>query len=645
MLSSILQRAQLVTWIFCSCFTLSITLILFETTARSQIVTTTTSVTDGKTPTALRPGSPAGSYALSGFDNVNLFNGNLNFHLPLFQVGGRGSAQMAVTLALNLKGWRIRHTHKEMPDGNTIDSYVPTHTGWLPHSPYGPGRLDSRNYGLQASSNLSCRWYSKTLTRLTFSASDGTEYELRDDLTKGEPRNSTCTQGANRGTVFVTADGTAATFVSDVNIYDNPTIGGVGPQGPTIVTGFLMLKDGTRYRIENGSVTWIRDRNGNKITFAYSTNSMTITDQLNRTVTVNYDVSDVAPYGLCDQITYKGFGGAQRILRVSHTNLGNVLRPNSGYSIRTLGGPSGLFPETNGSSSTIYDPTVPSAVWLPNGRSYKFYYNSYAELARVELPTGGAYEYDMTPGSGVICPNGCGWLDEDREIYRRVVERRVYSNGSSGASFDRKETYTNSESVGADAATVTVEQVGQNATVLARSRHFFDGSALNSLFGGAVSSTYPAWYEGNEKQSEQLDTSGNIASATVLRRVVTSRQQRTGISWWPAFASTYGLNVNKEPPNDPRVTEIVSTIRTIFSKSGFQAGVRIRRQRPLQQSKQPQGVRVRCWCRRRASARDSDHVSDKLKLHGHKRPHSQFDDAGIGVRGPHRAIQGQRRVR
>ena len=49
-------------------------------------------VTDGTTPLGLSPGAPAGSYALSDFDNVNLFNGNLNFALPLVKVGGRGGA-------------------------------------------------------------------------------------------------------------------------------------------------------------------------------------------------------------------------------------------------------------------------------------------------------------------------------------------------------------------------------------------------------------------------------------------------------------------------------------------------------------------------------------------------------------------------
>src|SRR5258708_11146890 len=39
----------------------------------------TTSITDGTTPSGIAAGSPTGSYALSGFENINLFNGNLNF--------------------------------------------------------------------------------------------------------------------------------------------------------------------------------------------------------------------------------------------------------------------------------------------------------------------------------------------------------------------------------------------------------------------------------------------------------------------------------------------------------------------------------------------------------------------------------------
>jgi hypothetical protein len=61
-------------------------------------------------------------------------------------------------------------------------------------------------------------------------------------------------------------------------------------------SGYLMFRDGTRYRIDSGMVTWIRDRNGNRIDYNYETYNgshhrvKTITDSLGRTTTVNYDV-------------------------------------------------------------------------------------------------------------------------------------------------------------------------------------------------------------------------------------------------------------------------------------------------------------------------------------------------------------------
>src|ERR1043166_564361 len=119
--------------------------VLLAGAARAQTTTSTTSVTDGRTPSGLQPGSPAGSYELSGFDNVNLYNGNLSFHLPLLKVGGRGSAGSALMLALNLKSWHVKHTHKVI-HGDDVNSYAPTQTGWVPYGGYGAGELSGRSY-------------------------------------------------------------------------------------------------------------------------------------------------------------------------------------------------------------------------------------------------------------------------------------------------------------------------------------------------------------------------------------------------------------------------------------------------------------------------------------------------------------------
>ena len=65
--------------------------------------------TDGTTPIGLTAGSPSGTYPLSDFDVVNLFNGTLNFRLPIYQIAGRGGAAYPITLQVEKKWTVYRH--------------------------------------------------------------------------------------------------------------------------------------------------------------------------------------------------------------------------------------------------------------------------------------------------------------------------------------------------------------------------------------------------------------------------------------------------------------------------------------------------------------------------------------------------------
>jgi hypothetical protein len=162
------------------------------------------------------------------------------------------------------------------------------------------------------------------LTRLTFTAADGTEFELRDQLTDGKPAYLLdvlpCSNtGNSRGQVFVTADGTSATFISDTPIFDYK----FSARSPTSnnhrfsPSGYLLFKDGTRYRISGGLVTEIQDRNGNRVSFTYVVNGSsfvvsTITDSLNRQVTITYNNGTTQH----DLITFKGANGVARTIKV-----------------------------------------------------------------------------------------------------------------------------------------------------------------------------------------------------------------------------------------------------------------------------------------------------------------------------------------
>src|SRR5437588_4092201 len=83
------------------------------------------SITDGSTPLALSTGSPAGSYSLSDFDSVNLYNGNLGFSLPLVKIAGRGGAGFTMSARIEQK-WLI---DKEPRPGQP-NLYTPNPNWW-----------------------------------------------------------------------------------------------------------------------------------------------------------------------------------------------------------------------------------------------------------------------------------------------------------------------------------------------------------------------------------------------------------------------------------------------------------------------------------------------------------------------------------
>ncbi len=58
------------------------------------------STAGGWTPPGIAPGAPAGSYPLSGIEQINPFNGGMNASIPLLQVGGRGEAGYRTCLQL-----------------------------------------------------------------------------------------------------------------------------------------------------------------------------------------------------------------------------------------------------------------------------------------------------------------------------------------------------------------------------------------------------------------------------------------------------------------------------------------------------------------------------------------------------------------
>jgi RHS repeat-associated protein len=535
---------------------------------------------DNGTPLGMAPGSPEGTYALSGFEDVNLYSGGLSFSLPVMQVGGRGGAGYAAHAPVEAK-WMVVKNEWYDENNNLMSAYVPTPASGGYSAGYGPGGISVRyNQWKPEGCYIGSQYYTTyryASLSIVFTAPDGTEHELVDQATLGSPTSyPSCSLNGNfRGPVFVSRDQPGMTFIADAAIREAPY------WGDGRVTGYLKMPDGTVYRLDSidhnyqwGSyyeliISWARDPNGNKTTFGYTDNGYgarltSIKDSLNHQITIEYGLS-LPTYGACDRLTYKGFGGADRKVHVSYGGLSTALR--SGQTSKTY---KQLFPELDGTDD-LYEPSVTTAVWLPDGdgvtRRYKFLYNSYGELARVELPTGGAVEYDWAAGlangaaSGVVqpVPNTAHWTEilNIPQIYRRLTARRSYDAGNvllGSTGYGRPETQNYDNTI-SNAGYVSVGHYNAAGQQLSVEAHYFYGSPATSLFTWQASPQYMPTYspfasyrDGREYQSDLYAANGT----TLLRRTTQSWGQ-PALSWWFGGADA-------SPANCPYLKETVTTL-------------------------------------------------------------------------------------
>jgi RHS repeat-associated protein len=538
----------------------------------------TSNMTEGSTPAGLAQGVPAGSYALSGFDNVNLYGGHLNLTLPLLRVGGRGEAGYTMTLAVEGISWRVQHLEFYDPaasNGLPFQHYALTSNWWKgPRPGLGPGVVVGRrsgklNYQPSPISGLPFRSGCQTLTRLYFIAPDGTETMLRDVGLDGAPSppRGDGSPGFVRGKVFRSADGTAMTFVADANVTDATCVDLEHLDSTEFVTysGYLMTRDGMRLQLDSrGRVEWMRDRNGNRVIFEYSADTnnaaahgklIKVTDSVGRVVNISYSA------GLTE-VSFQGLGGTPRKIIIREDDLPNpgVLRdgqtPKTGRE---------LFPEVYArqaaGSSVSGGGTfgkVTHSVELPDTRKYLFRYNSYGELARVELPTGGAYEYDY---SGVYDPDfvegsggsGVGRSGEitvwrgnipDFIIMRRVTRRRVYASAAGPYEHERRYSWflgSQSGDFSQHRTEVWERQFAPDETLLSHTKHYFHGEPVSSTLSSS-GITYPGWREGREYRTEEFDLS---ATPRLLRSTDVTWEQRI-----PEYSR----------PHETRMTQSVTTL-------------------------------------------------------------------------------------
>lgn len=485
-------------------------------------------------PLARTPGAPAGSYKLSEFDDVNLFSGNLNFNLPLISTKARGESGAALSLTIENQ-WGIYSTGMTPSgiDSFQIQNYPVSQISGAGHLIINGTIKQTDTECVQGSPYY---WVNHRLA-LTFVEPNGTEHTLVDPISRGIETQLCDNYSSNYGKFFQSVDGNFATFWSDADImgFDDSWNANSG------ATGYLYLKNGSKSRVENGKIIWTKDRNGNITEYTYdSTRNLPdynprpikIKDSINREIEIQYEVNEPAPYGLCNKIIFKGTGGQERIIRVS---LGAVTRSPKANTDDALELVSLVTTDPNESpqvSGIVHDwSQQPKAVWLPDGRSYKFEYNINGRLARVELPTGGYYEYDFYP-SVPASPNNYDYF------INRLKEKRVYDENNvlqsktvftktengSGPSFDG--CPSNYPSCGHQTI-VTVETFDGNNNLVQKSKHYFHGSAIGVKGNYLITWTTPFGpFNGKERMTENLALDGS----TVLTRV-----ERTWRSIVPSY--------------------------------------------------------------------------------------------------------------
>jgi RHS repeat-associated protein len=557
----ITRRGFIMSWLsthnsraFAAAASLLTALIAVGLSAAAQAQSSQT-LRDGYTPTGLEQGAPAGSYQLSGFESVNPYNGNLGVALPLAHVGGRGSAGYTMTLPIDL--------HWEVLRGSTtqgIEDDALFRAGEVYRVGYSPGfLLGTSVMDEPVPFGTSCppTAYRSFLTRLRFIMPDGTEVQLHDKKYQGAPVQAeiACNPTSpNRGKVFVTADGESMTFISDADILDTPNF--VQGTADFYPSGVLLMKDGTRYRIDGGKVSWIRDRNGNKVAFTYETTVpahygrlLSVKDSLNRQISITYATTSTG----YDEITFAGFGGTARSVKVWYSALQNILRPD--FALKKY---NELFPDIYSYSlytgDYYHNPALVSKVELPDNRAYQFYYNSYGEVARVILPTGGGLDYEY---AGLIYP--LNDVNHIPMILRRCHKRTVYNTLAAATlplsppsgTVEKIESYVRESSEYIGPTVVRVEHYSGANTLLAQEKHYYYGYPFEVEATSAYSPVaYSPWPSGKEYKTESFDIANGVAGSAL---------RRAESVWSPTVPSSYPPAGSGPAPN-PKIAEAIKTL-------------------------------------------------------------------------------------
>ena len=548
---------------------------------------------DKGTPAESKGGlSGISTYAQDKVETINLANGNLSMQFPLATIGGRGGAAYTVALSYNSKLWSAEHsvTNDFDPLGNphVVHHYSATYNDGTSTRPneimLGSGWSISKGPAIRARRVVSDVVISPQhpgthlfiLTRVWLVLPDGSEIGLRDDATDGAPAATPLDgqgphhldQDRDRGRVWHSVDGSAITYITDAA---NGVVSG-------LLNGWVFLPDGSRMRMlgSDGSSNRCRkiiDRNGNVLSINYDVpvaGAVTYTDQTGRQVIVQGGVQGAA-------ITIKGYNGAaDRTINIEagqlapannsqpapnlradydYLSTGQYPRPflsgNFGRSffgdvehIYTL--PCTELFSLSEPMVSVNDLTGVTRVNLLDGRSFRFRYNPWGEVAEILYPGGGVSQIDYQAlGSfryegGPIRP----------QLNRAVTQRRVLAGG---ATVEATWSYNR--------GAVTVHQGAPAGPEILKEEHSFVALDADFQYLSDVDADGNFYFDG-----VGYEAGGNAKESAVVRWVNGTQTQVETREWQPrqpiVWPNDQGQSVNQyvkkhgqeQPPNNERVT-------------------------------------------------------------------------------------------
>ena len=274
-----------------------------------------------------------------GLVHLNRFTGEVTIVVPLLKIESRGEVGFTVneTISLmNKSSGPLSIVHQSMA---------------------GPGLV----VGSRAMSEIrgkSARTGDQieSLTRLFFYKNDGNVIEFIDEASMGRTHRSICGESPkNRGRIFLASDDSGMSFIADNDLFDASCESSSSELFAP--SGSLRDRNGRTFRITNGAITLIQDRNGNQLKI----DGTRVTDSIGRV----YEIER-------DRISFKGFGGHQRVIEIKRS------RPTAAPEVRSFSERHALKRK----QSAIENEVV-SEIIFPSGGKLEFMYSLHGEPIKI----------------------------------------------------------------------------------------------------------------------------------------------------------------------------------------------------------------------------------------------------------------------